>query len=52
MPAKKLKRNEELRNTLNFFFVVFGTIALISFLVNSKITGMVISGFAMPKYAF
>lgn len=55
MPSKKAskgKRNEELRNTLNFFFIVFGTIALISFLVNSKITGMAVSDFAMPKYAF
>jgi|GEM_PF-3524371 hypothetical protein len=55
MPPKKAskgRRNEELRNSLNFFFVVAGTIALISFLVNSKITGMAVSEFAMPKYAF
>jgi len=55
MPSKKAskgKRNEELRNTLNFFFIVFGTIALISSLVNSKITGMAVSEFAMPNYAF
>lgn len=55
MPPKKASkdiRNEELRNTLNFFFIVAGTIALISFLVNSKITGMAVSDFAMPKYAF
>lgn len=43
---------EGTRSARNFFVVVAITIALMSFVVTSKFNAMVVSDFAMPKYAF